>query len=117
MLIFSIDDFVSRPSLPAMDNAIFQFGIAGATQDTCFGHFALAIEANQERHHYHPLLALPRILLKRSADKQIQQFLTATQLDIGAELDGIMSQQQWAKEFGDGDRHTFGIALVKVIEL
>jgi hypothetical protein len=82
-----------------------------------FGHFALAIEVNQQWHRDHALLALPDILLRRSADKQMKQLVTATELDIGAWLDGILSLQQWVNKFDDGDWHTFRAEFGKIIAL
>jgi hypothetical protein len=77
------------------------------------GHLP-AVEAVEQRRHHDHLGLLTLLLLEIAPDQQIEQLVSATELDVGAHLDGVPALHHRVDQLVQSDGRVFGQALLEV---
>ena len=84
------------------EHLLGRFGDADVVAQA-LGHFALAVEPDEDGHGQHDLRWLAVFALDVAADQQIEFLLGGAEFDIGFESHGVVSLQQRIEQLVDGD--------------
>jgi len=93
-----------------------KFGDADVVAEA-FGHFALAIEADEDGHGEDSLAGKAVLALDFSVNKEIEFLFGGAEFDVGLEFDGVESGEQGIEQLVDGDGLAFVEALAEILAL
>src|SRR5207244_12557883 len=80
-------------------------------------HLLDAVESFENRDRHRDLRLLPGSPLKIASDEQVERLIRSTQLDVGAQRDGIVRLRDRIQELMKADRATGGVPRRKVLAL
>ena len=109
-------EFVVGPHQVVGDGHDFAEHVGGRLGDAdvvaeALGHFALAVEADEDGHGENGLAGEAVLALDFAVDEEIEFLLGGTEFDVGFQGDGVVGGEERVEEFVDGD----GVAFVETL--